>query len=355
MAPGMVVADPSAPMSTMSLLAYGPDHVIEKKGVTLDDVRAAIGAHPVVWIDVSGLGDAALIKDLGRLLGLHQLALEDVVNTHQRPKVEHYPEDASGRDRLFMVVREMSIAERVVNEQLSLFLGPNFVISFQEEAGDCFGPVRQRIRESHGRIRSRGCDYLCYALLDATVDSYFPIIEMLGEQLEELELNVLACPNDKDLAKLHEVKRDLFAVRRAAWPLREMLFSLVRDEYDLISGETRLFLRDCADHSVQILDLVETDRELCADLMDLYLSSVSHRLNNVMKVLTIISTIFIPLTFLAGVYGMNFRTEAGPWSMPELNWPFGYAAFWCVTVVIAGGLLLAFERLGWLGKRGHRG
>jgi magnesium transporter len=344
-----VIADPAAPKPVMRVIAYGPSGVMEQTIASLNEADTLIEQFPVVWINVDGLGDAEIIKAFGTRFGLHPLALEDVVNTHQRPKVEAYD------SILFFVARELTLTqpgngERLETDQLSIFLGEKFVLSFQEKAGDCFDPVRARVRDAAGRFRRTGADYLVYALLDAVVDSYFPIVERLGEGLDEVEERILREPCQHDVARLHNIKRDLFQMRRSAWPLREALNSVIRDAHPLIGDETRTHLRDCSDHTVQIIDLIETDREVCSDLRDIYLSAVSNRMNQVMKVLTIISTIFIPLTFLAGVYGMNFHTDAGPWSMPELLWEYGYLAFWIVSLLIAGGLLALFAGLGWMGK-----
>lgn len=336
--------DPGAPRPVITAFCYGPSGCVERRLDSSVEIPPLLTQNTIVWINVDGLGDTAVIRAIGDIFKVHPLALEDVVNTHQRPKVEPYTE------HLFIVAREFILAERIETDQISMFVGKDYVVSFQERTGDCFNPVRERLRDEKSRIRSLGADYLAYALLDAAVDSYFPIVEQLGERLEELEPTILACPRELDVAKLHEIKRDLFTIRRAAWPLREAINSLIRDESGHFSGETRTFLRDCADHAIQIIDLVETDRELCSDLMDVYLWSVSHRLNEVMKVLTIISTIFIPLTFLAGVYGMNFHTDK-PLNMPELSWGYGYIAFWIVSGLIAAGLLVMFWVLGWLTPR----
>lgn len=348
-APGMVVPDPAAPSPVIRVIAYGPEGMVEQTIASLKEADPLFERFPVVWINVDGLGDAEVIKSFGERFGLHPLALEDVVNTHQRPKAEPYD------STLFLVAREMTLArtggdERLETDQFSIFLGDRFVLSFQEKAGDCFDPVRARIRDASGRFRQQAADYLVYALLDAVVDSYFPIVEQLGERLEEVEERILCEPCQRDVARLHSIKRNLFQMRRAAWPLREALNSMIRDGHSLIREETRTFLRDCSDHTFQIIDLIETDREVCTDLRDIYLSAVSNRMNQIMKLLTIISTIFIPLTFLAGVYGMNFHTEAGRWSMPELLWEYGYLAFWIVSLLIALGLLGLFAWLGWMGK-----
>lgn len=339
--PGTLVPDPMAPKPILTAMAYGENGLTEVTLASPRDALPLLESHPVVWINVDGLGDADVLRQLGEVFHLHPLALEDVLNTMQRPKVDPYPE------HLFIVSREIAYADHLTNEQLSLFLGKNYVISFQETRGDCFAPVRGRLRDPSSRIRKLGPDYLAYALLDATVDSYFPVLEKIGDCLDELEPALLVCPKPGDVRRLHAMKRDLFHLRRAAWPLREALNVLVRDDSQFIRPETRTFLRDCVDHAIQILDLVETDRELCSDLMDVYLWSVSHRMNSVMKVLTIISTIFIPLTFIAGVYGMNFHTNH-PLNMPELEWKYGYLVFWIVCVAVGAGLLVLFWRLGWL-------
>ncbi len=342
-APGTLVADPGAPVPQIRVMAYGPDGLEEASIARASDVTGWVGRRRVVWINVEGLGDADAVRTLGEIFKLHPLALEDVLNTHQRPKVERYGEE------LFVVARELRLNDRLESEQFSLFLGPGFVLSFDEKQGDVFDPVRERIRRSSGRLRERGADFLAYALIDALIDSYFPMLETFGDRLEGIEDRIISRSRREDLAALHDAKRDLLMFRRAVWPTREALAGLTREEHSVIAPDTRVFLRDCYDHSVQIIDLIETYREVCSDLADLYLSSASHRLSEVMKLLAIISTIFIPLTFLAGVYGMNFDRGSGPLSMPELGWRHGYLVFWIVSVVIASALLALFWRLGWIG------
>lgn len=346
--PGTLIADPAAPKPTIRVFSYGPDVCEEKTINDVAELKAIVGQRPVTWVNVDGLGDAEVIRKLGEIFALHPLALEDVLQTHQRPKVEQYGE------LLFIIAREVRLNDRLETEQFSMFLGHNFVLSFGERVGDCFDPIRERIRRKVGKLRDRGSDLLAYALLDSLVDSYFPVLENYGDRLETVEDSIVDHSNRSDLARLHEHKRDLLTLRRAMWPTREALAILAREEHPLISPDTRVFLRDCYDHVVQIIDIVETYREVCSDLMDVYLSAVSYRLNEVMKVLTIISTIFIPLTFLAGVYGMNFHTDAGPLNMPELHWRYGYVAFWAVSTAIAIGLLTLFKHLGWLGRRPDR-
>jgi magnesium transporter len=231
----------------------------------------------------------------------------------------------------------------VETEQVSIFLGPGFVITFQEHPGDCFDPIRDRIRKGKGQIRRQGADYLMYGILDAVIDGYFPFLEQLGEVVESLEDEVVEKPTRQTLNRVHEIKRDLLNIRRSVWPLREAINALIREESELVGETTRVYLRDCYDHAIQVLDVIETYRELAGGLMDVYLSSVSNKMNEVMKVLTIIATIFIPLTFMAGIYGMNFE------AMPELKWRWSYPVLWCLMVAIAAVMLILFRRKGWLG------
>ena len=343
-APGTLVVDPQSEPSRVHLLAYGREEVLERDLPQLGELPGLVGKYPVVWVNVDGLGDLAILQELARIFSLHPLAMEDVVNLHQRAKVETFP------NHVFLVTHMAELADTLDMEQVSLFVGSNFVISFQERAGwDCLESVRERIRKSVTRLRDAGPGYLAYALIDAVVDHYFPVLEQYGERLEMLEDRILLQPERDTIAQVHSVKRDLLNLRRAIWPQREALNVLVRDEIPPFDGETRLYLRDVYDHSVRIIDLTETYREICSDLMDLYLSSVSNRMNEVMKVLTVISTLFIPLTFIAGLYGMNFQPESSPWNMPELTWYFGYPLCILAMVVISGLQLWFFYRRGWIG------
>ena len=343
--PGTLIVDPHAPQPIIRVVAYGPHKMVEEELHDVDAVRTFLAQWPVTWVHVEGLGNAEIIAQLGQMFGLHRLALEDVVNVHQRPKIEEYP------DYLFSVartVRRVGGGEALAMEQFSLFLGLNFVLTFDERPGDCFDPVRERLRRQHGRIREAGADYLAYALLDTIVDCYFPLLEQYGEQLEDLEETIIAQPSHSVVATIHALKRDLLSLRRAIWPQRETFNTLLRDETPLLTDETRLHLRDCYDHTVQLIDLIETYRELGSDLMDIYLSSVSNRTNETMQVLTVIATIFIPLTFITGVYGMNFAPEMSPWNMPELSWYWGYPLVLALMAVVAAGQLFFFWRKGWL-------
>lgn len=316
--------------------------------VSLDDVRRVRQEQPITWVNVSGRGDAELIRQVGQIFGLHPLAMEDLMNLHHRPKVEEY------EDHVFLVSQLFAPGPDIVPEQIALFLGKDFVLSFQETPGDCFGPLRERIRQGKGRVRNAGADYLFYGLLDAIVDQYFPVLERYGESLESIEEKVVTTPDSRQIATLHDMKRGLLTIRRAIWPHREMLNAIIRDENPLIADETRIYFRDVYDHTINLMDIVETYREIASGLVDVYISSVSARLNEIMKVLTIISTIFMPLSFIASVYGMNFDRSASAWNMPELGWGFGYLLSLMMMASIAVGLLVFFRLKGWLGERPPR-
>ena len=346
--PGSVVADPSQPKPVIHVIAYGTNGVVDKVLNSVDEAFAFVGQQPLTWINVEGLGDAKVVERFGELFGLHRLAMEDTVNVHQRAKVEDYGEI------LFIVLRmvhchELS-AHRCGTEQTSIFVGPNWLLTFQEgHPGDSFDRVRQRIREGSGKMRQLGSDYLAYTLIDATIDNYYPVLEIYAERLDDLENQTMEPPRGRAVIDgLHEVKSDLLVLRRAIWPLRDAIALLAREENPRISDNTRIYLRDCYDHVVQVVELVETYRELCADLRDLYMSSISNRINETMRVLTIISTIFIPLTFIAGIYGMNFDYGSSPLNMPELHWYFGYPLALVLMALATIGMIAYFYRQGWI-------
>jgi magnesium transporter len=349
--PGTISTTAAEPPANMMLTAYGPDTIDERRVESVADFAAVLTAHrhPVVWLDVDGVGDAATLQSLGAVLGLHRLTLADIANTTQRPKVEDYGA------YIFVVMRapvKCADTNRVVEcEQVSMVLGKGFAVSFQErhKPGDCFGGVRDRIRQAHGNIRSSGADYLMYALLDASIDGYFPLIEEIGEHLDGIEEQMMARLNPANVRRMHELRRELLTIRRAAWPLRDAVSSLHRDLSPLIADSTRIYLRDCYDHVVQIIDLVETSRELAAGLFDMQLSLASNRMNQVMKVLTIITTIFIPLSFVAGIYGMNFDTSH-PANMPETRFAYGYPLILSIMLAIALAMMWAFWHVGWLSR-----
>ncbi len=341
--PGSFKVHPEAQPCVVRIIGFGPDGFAEDEKANLDTIPQHLSKWPVTWIDVSGLGNAETIHRLGALFDLHPLALEDVVNVHQRAKVEAY------NDQLFIVVRTATEHPHVDSKQISIFVGERFVLTFCESQADCFEAIRQRIRLAGGRIRSAGPDYLSYALIDSAIDGYFPIVDQYADTLEALEDDIISEPRPADIAKIHDLRSELLLLRRCVRPHREAINTLIRDDHPAISDETRVYLRDSSDHVTQLIDLLDTYREVCSDLRDFYLSTVSNRMNETMQVLTVIATIFIPLTFITGLYGMNFD-RSFPWNMPELGWTFGYAWSLVLMAVIAGGLLWFSKRRGWLGQ-----
>ena len=341
--PGQILVHPEYKPPIIKVIAYNQDELIQEDVQDLEILSKCLEKYEVTWVDVEGIGDADIIQRIGDIFSLHKLALEDVVNGGQRAKVEHYD------NVLFLVANMVTMPDELETEQLSIFIGKKFIVTFQERAGDVLGPVRDRLTKRTGKMREHGPEYLAYALIDAVVDAYFPVLEKVGERLENMESDIMDHPDHKVVRVIHELKGDLLYMKRTAWPLREALNSILRDEFEIITDTTSMYFRDCYDHMVQIIDLIENFREVCSDLMNVYLSSVSNRTNEVMKLLTIISTIFIPLTFLVGVYGMNFNTDASPWNMPELNSPMGYRVVWIIMIAVACGMIVFFRRKGWLG------
>ena len=341
-APGTLVADPSAPQPEITVFAYDDKNIEEETITDPDKLKSFLNKRSVVWVNIEGLGNVDSIRVIGETFGIHQLALEDVVSCHQRAKTEMYGEN------YFLISHMIELKEELITEQVSLFVGHGFVVTFQEGPLDCFETVRDRIRKDLGRIRKAGPDYLAYRLLDAVVDCYFPVLEQYGERLENLEDEILEKADRVTIGKVHDVKRELLVLRRAIWPLREAIGSLMRDSSGIFTNETLVYLRDCHDHAVQICDFIETSRELCSDLMDFYLSSASNRLGEGMKLLTIITTICAPPTVVAGIYGMNFNTEVSPFNMPELNWFLGYPFALCVMVFLCIVTGVVLQSQGWL-------
>jgi magnesium transporter len=296
------------------------------------------------WINLSGIHEVDIVKRLGEHFGLHELVLEDIVNTGHRPKIE------DNGDYLTVVMKMLYNGGPDVEltaEQVSVVIGKNYVITFQEQSGDVFDPVRDRIKRTVPRVRFRKTDYLAYALIDAVVDNYFLVLEKMGERIEALEEELVENPAPGNLQTIHELKREQKFMRKAVWPLREVIGGLERTESALIHDYTRPYLRDLYEHTIQVIDTVETFRDMVSGLLDIYLSSVSNKMNQVMKVLTIIATIFIPLGFLAGVYGMNFDPSISPFNMPELAFRYGYPLFWIVALVIGLGLFFYFRWKKW--------
>jgi len=299
----------------------------------------------LTWVNVIGLGDRNVLEQVADHFNLHDLAMEDVAKTHQRPKLEEYS------DHLYLVLRLPSREQELEREQISLFVGKNFVLTWQEHVGDCFAPVRERIESPKRKIRSRGSDYLAYALIDAIVDAYFPVMSVYADNLDRIEdsLTDTGAGASNPIAQLHHLRTDIRLLRRDAWSHREVLRTLISYEGDLLTDETRLHLRDVLDHTLHLVELTESSRDSCGDLHDLYMSSVSMRMNEVMQVLTIIATIFIPLSFIAGLYGMNFDSATSPWNMPETHWYLGYPFALSLMTLVAAIMLLYFRRRGWLG------
>ncbi|MFO0588750.1 MAG: magnesium/cobalt transporter CorA [Polyangiaceae bacterium] len=340
---------PSEERPPIILIDYGPEGVVERTLGHIDEVIPYLHDSErdgVSWIDVRGIGHEPTFRRIGEIFRLHPLALEDVVNVPQRPKSDLY------EDHQLLIARMVRLDADgdVETEQLGIVFGKGFVLTVQEEPDhDVLDCVRERIRQGRGTIRMRGADYLAYALLDAVVDAFFPTLETIGERIEDIELDALAARRTVSKS-IHDVKRDLLTIRRAIWPQRDLLNSLLRGDSPLIEKDTILYVRDTYDHAVQVMDMVETFRETASGLMDLYLSGVSNRMNEIMKVLTILSTVFLPITFIAGVYGMNFDTEISPFNMPELKSRYGYPLTVLAMILSVGGLLFYYWRKGWLGQ-----
>lgn len=324
------------------LIDYDASEVSVHENVSASDCRPYLERDTVTWIHVEGHPTEEALRELGDSFELHTLALEDVHNTGQRPKVEPFAE------QLFIVMSlPAMVGELVEVRQVSLFLHETFVISFCEGDFAAFQPIVNRLQDKGGRLRARGADFLLYGLLDMIIDQGYPVLENFGSQLEELEEQILEDADRETLQRIHTVKRDLILLRRMLWPQREVINQILRDDSALIRQGTIVYLRDCYDHTIQLMDLLETYREMSSSMLDIYLSSISNRMNDVMRVLTVIATIFIPLTFIVGIYGMNFDRNAGPWSMPELGQPYGYVIVWLVMIAIAALMIALFRRRKW--------
>ncbi len=343
-APGLLASPlPVGAPLVISLAEYDGQEFIERAGVAVEECLLYLATPAVTWIHVQGYIAAEALRHLGERFNLHPLALEDILNSGQRPKADIFQE------QIFAVLSLPFMEEgRARTEQVSLFLGENYVISFVNGDFDPFEPVRHRLRGQSGQIRTRGPDYLFYALFDLVIDRGFPLLEVFGDELESLEEELLNDPGRQTLARLHTLKRELLLLRRMVWPHRELINNLLRDEHRLIAADIKPYLRDCYDHTIQIIDLMETYRDMTTSMLDVYLSATSHRLNEIMRVLTVITTLFIPLTFIVGIYGMNFGNSKSPWGMPELNWYYGYPLVWGIMIVIAAGMMAWFKRKNWL-------
>ena len=340
--PGTLVIASDAPPPRIRMISFDADEVHDQVVVDAPELAAALDPGSVTWVDVQGFGDEQLLRDIGAIFSIHPLAMEDVVNMPQRPKAEVYDNQTLIITRMV----RMKDAAAIEMEQVTIVLGADYVLTFQELYGDVLDPVRQRIRSGKGRpIRNSGPGYLAYAIVDTIVDAYYPVVEALGDHLEQLENIVIESPSNNVLRELNRTKNMLVNLRRAIWPQREAVNSLIRDENALIRDEVRMFFRDTYDHCVQTAEVVEMYREMVTGLMNTYLSSVANRTNDVMRVLTIMASVFIPLTFLAGIYGMNFE------HMPELHVSWAYPLVWTTMAAMAGGMLVFFWRKGWLGSQ----
>ena len=329
----------------ITLIDYDEKNYSEKVLKKVDDCTPFKESKTITWINIDGIHDTNIIEKFGECFNLHPLLLEDIVNTNQRPKMDDYG------DYLFVVLKMLYYSdnkEKLNSEQVSLILGNNYVISFQEEKEDVFNQIRERIQHGKGRIRKMGADYLAYAIIDAVVDHYFAILEKLSEKFETMEDALVIDPTPQLLEQIYALKKEMVVLRKSVWPLRELINGLDRSENKLIQKSTHIFLRDVYDHTIQVIDSVETFRDMASGMVDLYLSSISNKMNQVMQVLTIIATIFIPLTFIAGIYGMNFDPGASPFNMPELGWYWGYISVWLVMIIIGIIMLIYFKRKRWL-------
>ena len=338
--PGTLWIEEGATPSQIILIDYTPKHAVKKNNIDPSTLEHYLGSESASWLDVQGLGSERILKQIGQIFKLHPLLLEDVVNVPQRPKVEDYNEQLIV---IVHLVQPKPEEDGFYTQQVSFVLGKSYLLTFQEEPNhDCFNPVRERLKNNKGKIRTSGVDYLTYLLLDTIIDSFFPVLEDYGERIEELEDEVVFNPTNHTLEKIYKVRRELLALRRAIWPQQSVITTLMRSGSNLVTSDVEIYFRDCYDHVIQLLDIVESYRELSSSLMDVYLSSMSNKMNEVMKVLTIVSSIFVPLTFIAGVYGMNFEY------MPELTWKWGYFVVLGLMAIVAIGLILFFWRNGWL-------
>lgn len=328
----------------ITLFDYDKDSCEEKTITSVEDCKPYLYEPPITWINVDGLHEVDVIEKLGTDFGLHPLTIEDILNTTQRPKLDVFDE------YVFLVARMHLFNDgnhEIGTEQVSFVLGKNFLLSFQEKEGDTFEAVRNRIRNNKGRIRKMGADYLLYALLDSIVDNYFILLEKVDLEIETLEEELLAKPDPKILQRIHTLKREMIMLRKSIWPLREVISGLQRDEIPQVSESINYFVKDLYDHTIQVIDTVETFRDMISGMLDIYLSSLSNRMNEIMKVLTIFAAIFIPLTFIAGIYGMNFNPAKSPFNMPELDWYLGYPFALGLMVLVVAGMLFYFKRKNW--------
>lgn len=333
------IGEKKTELAKIKILDYDENQFDEIEAKTIEECFPFKEKPTITWINIDGLHQVDIIEKIGKNFDFHPLLLEDILNTEQRPKIEVF------ENYIYIVLKMLYYNDnikKINSEQVSIIFGQNYVISFQEREGDVFNPIRDRIRTGKGRIRKMGADYLAYTLMDAIVDNYFTILEKIGEDIEDVEESMITNPTPETLHAIHLLKRKMISLRKSVWPLREVVSALERSESSLIRDPTRIYLKDVYDHTIQVIDTVETFRDMLSGMLDVYLSSISNKMNEIMKVLTIIATIFIPLTFIAGVYGMNFE------NMPELKWDWGYRVVWFVMLLIGISMLAYFRKKKWL-------
>jgi magnesium transporter len=323
----------------ITVIDYDQGHFEERRVETIEECFPYRDTSTVTWINIDGLTNTEVIEQIGRHFSIHPLILEDLLNTDQRPKMEDLDLYLYLHLKMLMLPGE---TRDIKAEHVSLIIGKNYLISFQEDIGDVFDPLRERIRKEGGRVRKNGPDYLGYSIIDNIVDNYFVVMEKIEERVEALEEELVVNATRESLTKINRLKKDMIYLRKAVWPLREMILALERSESPLIRDDTRIYLRDVYDHTIQVIDTLETFRDIISGMIDIYLSSLSYKMNEIMKVLTLIATIFIPLTFVAGVYGMNFRY------MPELQWEYGYVTVWGIMVAMVVVMLVFFRKRQWI-------
>jgi len=328
----------------ISIIDYSIGKYTEKEVKNVEECFSLKRRPSISWINVDGLHETEIIEKFGNCFDIHPLVLEDIVNTDQRPKIEDY-------EKYFFIVLKMLLVDdkeqEIHSEQVSIIFGERFVISFQETIGDVFDQIRERIRKGKGRIRKMGADYLAYSLIDAIVDNYYAILEKIGERVESLEEDLISNPSPETLQKIYNLKREMVYLRKSVWPLRDVISNMLRDESKLIKKETHIYLRDLYDHTIQVIDTIETFRDMISGMLDIYMSSISNKMNEIMKVLTIFAAIFIPLTFIVGVYGMNFDRKF-LFNMPELSWQFGYLFVWGIMIALVIVMLGYFKHKKWI-------
>jgi len=341
MPPGSLVftGEQKLAQPTLSLIKYSETSCEVIDSLRAEDISSSIKTDGIAWINIEGIHDTALVEKIGTTFHLHPLLLEDILNPQQRPKLDEY-------DEVVFIIAKMLFMDKkqdkIIDEQVSFVLGKNFLLTFQEsKPGDAFDLVRERIINNKGKIRKEKSDYLCYRLLDAIVDNYFEVLEKVGDRLEDIELAIIQNPEKSSIQKTHELKRELIYLRKITWPLREVINNFHRGEHSLINQTTKIYMRDLYDHTIQVIDTIETYRDWLSGLEDLYLSSLSNKMNEVMKILTMIATLFIPLTFIVGLYGMNFRF------MPELEWRWGYGFVWVIMISLTIFMIFYFKKKKW--------